>query len=123
MTDYTAKWKLHRRMRRMWFASIVFLIGWGPLLALTTKRYLYIFWSAAFVGTLAGTTSKLALWPCPRCGKPFGQRGPYSHHSQWYPVAGFAKRCGNCGLTEFSNDPGDPSAATPQQTTPALPQQ
>jgi hypothetical protein len=115
LPDYTAKWIQHRKMRRWWFASIVLMIAYGPGFALIAKRPLYICWSVVFVFSVARATSLLAQWPCPRCGKPFGQRGPFSQHGGFYPVAGLAKKCGNCGIKEFAADPADFAA-------PALPQ-
>ncbi|HEV3218498.1 MAG TPA: hypothetical protein VGZ48_01905 [Candidatus Acidoferrales bacterium] len=111
MTVYTRKWKEYELARRDWLLGFTSLPIAIIVLLLTHAPRLLFFWVLSIAAfAIWQLTKRLVSWPCPRCGKPFGKRGPETKDVSWYLLTIFAKKCGNCGLQEFASAAEEPAA-------------
>lgn len=89
-------WKELRRVQSIFFmlcllfAPGVFVLGiaFDKLFAASTPTFLV---AVAWMVLIGFFGFRLALWPCPRCGRPFMLRWGL-----------FAKRCPNCKLPKWA---------------------
>jgi len=106
MADYTQDWNDYRRVRNH---ALLALLGFVPirLIDLLIVKlfgqsmmvdFLIPILVLAWILSVLIAGSRLATWPCPRCGGRFSSR--------WWDkgLAFVAQSCANCGLKKFARD-------------------
>jgi hypothetical protein len=106
--SHEEQWHRYKALKWAWSISV---LGFLPLLAIVGMLATRVFQkqipdtaSGVFVTLWFLSSAYLNLlftsWPCPRCGRPFINKGNWA----WW-----TKSCVHCGLRKYSNplDPAD----------------
>lgn len=106
MADYTQDWNDYRRVRNQ---ALIALVAFVPIRLIdllagklfgqsTTLDFLIPILVLVWILSVLITGSRLASWPCPRCGGRFS--------SMWWArgLAFLAQSCANCGFKKFAKD-------------------
>lgn len=100
-TLYASKWHSYKRNRLFFF---FLFLAWIPFVR-GVSYFVETLHVSVIIGDIFGIAwivvmfiqgSRLALWPCPRCGKSF--RG-------WFPY--LRKRCSHCNLPRWAQSSGE----------------
>ena len=105
-TGYLPAWMEYRRRRLL---AILFSVGFLALTAIAGKIFSDDRFSSVVVWILAITLLggavtqgwRVAIWPCPKCGKAFRGTAP------------FPRRCRHCGLPIWAEGPHASSKVSP----------
>ena len=101
MSDYSPEWQAYKRRRnQFWlvFAGYMPVCIAAAFVSLKLFHTLTLGFVAAFfwTGLFVFTGSRVQMWECPRCGKPFSA-------TWWYNLSFLARRCVHCGLRKYEN--------------------
>ena len=100
MNDYSRQWSTFRRWRNLGIVAVVTFIPLLTIVGLFVRRFhwpdsAFLVMALLDVAFVTVTWTRLALFRCPRCGKPF-------FTTTWYRNP-FARKCVHCGLPKYAN--------------------
>ncbi len=91
-TSYASQWRELRRRNRLSWAAYLLMCGAGTAGLASQQWYWWIIALLLFLGAVAAG-AYLSSFPCPRCQKPFLERG-----LGWSNI--YSRKCLNCGLRQ-----------------------
>jgi len=100
VNDYQQAWKLYKRLKLQLLLMFLGIIPVGRAVDIASLKILhseipYAVLMLIYFIILFATGCRVAMWPCPKCGKPF--LGGWFHYDR------FSRTCLRCGLPKDSD--------------------